>query len=315
MFSCGDDKTIKLWSVNIDDFDHKISDDEVYSNRRVSGSSNNNINNKTSGGLTKTFVGEHSFKGIDHHRDDDLFVTGGAAIQLWDINRSKYISNLSWGCDNVNTVKFNQSETNIIASTGSDNSIVLYDIRTNTPVHKAVTSLRNNSLCFNPMEPFNFASACDDTNAYSWDIRKMEKPKKVYKGHVAPVMSVDYSPTGQELVTGSWDKTIRIFPALDGRSRDVYHTKRMQRVSAVMFTTDSKYILSGSEDTSIRVWRTRSDQRSAVKSARERAKLEYDDKLKERYQYMPEIRRIAKHRHLPKVVKKAEEIRRNSSKK
>ncbi|KAK6884703.1 Protein SOF1, partial [Candida tropicalis] len=252
---------------------------------------------------------------IDHHREDDLFVTGGAAIQLWDINRSKYISNLSWGCDNINTVKFNQSETNIIASTGSDNSIVLYDIRTNTPVHKAVTSLRNNALCFNPMEPFNFASACDDTNAYSWDMRKMEKPKKTYKGHVAPVMSVDYSPTGQELVTGSWDKTIRIFPALNGRSRDIYHTKRMQRVSAVMFTTDSKYILSGSEDTSIRVWRARSDQRSAVKSARERAKLEYDDKLKERYQYMPEIRRIANHRHLPKVVKKAEEIRRNSSKK
>ncbi|EER30183.1 protein SOF1 [Candida tropicalis MYA-3404] len=312
MFSCGDDKTVKVWSVNTDDFDHKINDDEVYTNK---GSRTTGGSSKTSGGLIKTFIGEHSFKGIDHHREDDLFVTGGAAIQLWDINRSKYISNLSWGCDNINTVKFNQSETNIIASTGSDNSIVLYDIRTNTPVHKAVTSLRNNALCFNPMEPFNFASACDDTNAYSWDMRKMEKPKKTYKGHVAPVMSVDYSPTGQELVTGSWDKTIRIFPALNGRSRDVYHTKRMQRVSAVMFTTDSKYILSGSEDTSIRVWRARSDQRSAVKSARERAKLEYDDKLKERYQYMPEIRRIANHRHLPKVVKKAEEIRRNSSKK
>ncbi|KAL6450772.1 SOF1 Protein SOF1 [Candida maltosa Xu316] len=300
MYSCGDDKTIKVWSVSADDFDEKISDDEVYTNKNLSG---------------KTFVGEHSFKGIDHHRDEDLFVTGGAAIQLWDINRSKHISNLNWGCDNVNTVKFNQSETNIIASTGSDNSIVLYDIRTNTPVHKTVTSLRNNALCFNPMEPFNFASACDDTNAYYWDMRKMAKALKTYKGHVAPVMSVDFAPTGQELVTGSWDKTLRIFPTLDGRSRDVYHTKRMQRISSVLFTTDAKYILSGSDDASIRVWRARSDSRSNVKSARQRAKLEYADKLKERYQYMPEIRRIAKHRHLPKVVKKAEEIRRNSSKK
>ncbi|RCK55089.1 Protein SOF1 [Candida viswanathii] len=305
LYTCGDDKTVKVWSVSAEDFDTRVNDDEVYGGSGAG---------KASGGLIKTFVGEHSFKGIDHHRDEGLFVTGGAAIQLWDINRSKYISNLSWGCDNVNAVKFNQSETNIIASTGSDNSIVLYDIRTNTPVHKAITSLRNNALCFNPMEPFNFVSACDDTNAYSWDMRKMEKPKKVHKGHVAPVMSVDYSPTGQELVTGSWDKTIRIFPVLDGRSRDVYHTKRMQRVSAVMFTMDSKYILSGSEDTSVRVWRARSDQRSAVKSARERAKLEYDEKLKERYQHMPEIKRISKHRHLPKVVKKAEEIRRNSSK-
>ena len=42
-------------------------------------------------------------------------------------------------------------------------------------------------------------------------------------------MSVDYSPTGKEFVSGSYDKTIRIFPATEGHSREIYHTKRMQR--------------------------------------------------------------------------------------
>lgn len=46
-------------------------------------------------------------------------------------------------------------------------------------------------------------------------------------------MDVAYSPTGKEFVTGSYDRTIRIFPVQSGKSREVYHTKRMQRCAAV----------------------------------------------------------------------------------
>ncbi|CAK7891123.1 protein Sof1p [[Candida] anglica] len=296
MLSCGDDKTIKLWSVNTDDFDGSQTDQELYS--------------KKGSGLTKTFLGEHSFKGIDHHNDEGLFVTGGASIQLWDMNRSKHISNLSWGADNISTVKFNRTETNIIASAGSDNSIVLYDVRTNSPIQKVVTSLRTNAIAWNPMEAFNFASGCEDHNAYLWDMRRLDRSLNVYKDHVAAVMDVDFSPTGEELVTGSYDKTIRIYRAREGHSRDIYHTKRMQHVFCVKFTTDSRYILSGSDDSNVRLWRSNASDRASIKSSRQRAKLEYDAALKERFKHMPEIRRISRHRHVPIVIKKAGEIKR-----
>ncbi|EGV62289.1 WD40 repeat-like protein [Yamadazyma tenuis ATCC 10573] len=295
MLSCGDDKTIKLWSVNTQDFNTTIGDQDIYDQK--------------DNGLLKTFLGEHAFKGMDHHRDDGVFVTGGASIQLWDINRSNYISNLSWGADNINTVKFNKTQTNIIASAGSDNSIVLYDTRTNSPVQKVVTSLRTNALSWNPMEAFNFASASDDHNAYYWDMRKLKRSLNVYKDHVSSVMDLDFSPTGEELVTGSYDKTIRIYKTRHGHSRDIYHTKRMQRVHVVKFSTDSRYIFSGSDDYNVRIWRTVANDRAKVKSARERAKMEYDTALKERFKYMPEIKRIARHRHLPHTVRKAREIK------
>lgn len=38
--------------------------------------------------------------------------------------------------------------------------------------------------------------------------------------------------------------------------------------------------------------------------------MEYDQALIQRYAHMPEIRRIRRHRHLPKAVKKASEIKR-----
>ncbi len=81
------------------------------------------------------------------------------------------------------------------------------------------------------------------------------------------------------------------------------------RVFSAKFTPDSHYILSGSDDGNIRLWRAESSRREGIMSARQRQKLEYDEALKRRYQHMPEIRRISRHRHLPKQVKKASEIK------
>ena len=58
-----------------------------------------------------------------------------------------------------------------------------------------------------------------------------------------------------------------------------------------------------------RVWRAHASQRTGVKSARQRQQLEYDSALIDRYGHMPEIRRIKRHRHVPKAVKKAGEIK------
>lgn len=37
--------------------------------------------------------------------------------------------------------------------------------------------------------------------------------------------------------------------------REVYHTKRMQHVICVKWSADSKYILSGSDEMNIRLWK------------------------------------------------------------
>jgi WD40 repeat protein len=33
----------------------------------------------------------------------------------------------------------------------------------------------------------------------------------IFMDHVSAVIDVDFSPTGKEIVTGSYDKTVRIF--------------------------------------------------------------------------------------------------------
>lgn len=41
----------------------------------------------------------------------------------------------------------------------------------------------------------------------------------VHMDHVSAVLDVDYSPTGKEFVSASFDKTVRIFPKENGHSR------------------------------------------------------------------------------------------------
>lgn len=61
------------------------------------------------------------------------------------------------------------------------------------------------------MEPFNFVAGNEDSNIYQFDMRKMEQAKKIHKGHIGAVLCVDFSPTGKQLCSGSFDKTLRIF--------------------------------------------------------------------------------------------------------
>lgn len=262
-----------------------------------------------------TYQGKNAFTSLSHHQKQDAFAASNASeIAIYDLTRSTSspVQNLSWptSCDSIKTIQFNPVETSVIASAATDRSIVLYDLRTSQPLARTVLSLASNAISWNPMEAMNFAVANEDHNIYLFDMRNMKRANNVLKDHVAAVMDVSFSPTGEELVSASYDRTIRLWNRAGGHSRDIYHTKRMQRVFAATFTPDSQYVLSGSDDGNVRLWRAHASSRSNVLSARQRQSLEYAETLKARYGHMPEIRRIARHRHVPKAVKKAGDIKR-----
>jgi WD repeat and SOF domain-containing protein 1 len=286
LLSCAADKTIKLWDV---------------------------YNSEKNTAPLATYIGQGAFTSISHHRNHSSFAASSSSISIYDLSRpsSGPSQVLRWptSTDTISAVSFNQTETSILASAALDRAIVLYDLRTSSPLSKVVLRLASNALAWNPMEAFNFAAANEDHNIYIFDMRKLDRALNVLKDHVAAVMDVEFSPTGEELVSASYDRTVRLWNRDRGHSRDVYHTKRMQRVFAAKFTPDSKYVTSGSDDGNVRIWRVNASDRAGIKSARQRQKLEYDQALVRRYAHMPEIKRIKRHRHLPKTIKKAGEIK------
>ena len=247
---------------------------------------------------------------IDHHWNEAVFATCGDKVDIWDETRSEPIRSFTWGPDSVTSLRFNPVEFNLLATVGSDRAVALYDTRRPTPLRKVVLSMRSNAVAWNPMEPLNFTVANDDSNLYTFDMRRLDQSRLVHKDHVMAVMDVDYSPTGTELVSGGFDKTLRIFGAESGHSREVYHTKRLQRIFSVTWSSDATYVLSGSEETNIRLWKANASQKLGKLHPREKTSLGYAHSLREKYKHHPQIRRIARHRHVPRLVFKQTKGRR-----
>ena len=78
----------------------------------------------------------------------------------------------------------------------------------------------------------------------------------------------------------------------------------MQRLFCTAWSMDAAYVFSGSDDTNVRVWRAKANERPSAPLPRERARREYQEALVEKFQYMPEVKRIRKHTHVPKAILK-----------
>lgn len=229
LISCASDKTIKLWDPY-----NTASDSEPVA----------------------TWLGSSGFNSISHHRNKNAFAVASDVISIYDLERPTAAPEvIAWPnrADTINSVAFNQVETSVIASCASDRSVILYDVRSSIPVTKTILNFACNAVAWNPMEAYNFALGSENHDVMIFDSRNMSRALNVLKDHVAAVMDVQFSPTGEELVSASYDRTLRIWRRDQGHSRDIYHTKRMQRLFAARWTPDSKYILSGSDDGNVRV--------------------------------------------------------------
>lgn len=280
----GEDKVIKQWPFSSDD------EEELEP--------------------VNTILGKSVFQGVDCHWKENKFATCGERVDIWDEERSEPIRSFTWGPDSITSLRFNPVEFNLLATVGSDRAVALYDIRQPVPLRKVVLSMRSNAVAWNPMEPLNFTVANEDSNLYSFDMRRLDSSRVVHKDHVMAVMDLDYSPTGTEFVSGSFDKTLRIFGTEAGHSREIYHTKRMQRVFCVAWSSDAAYIMSGSDETNLRLWKASPSQKLGKLHPREKAALDYAGSLREKFKHHPQVRRIARHRHVPRLVFKQARERR-----
>jgi len=310
LLTCGIDKVVKMWDIG------PGSNFESEQDR-----------------LVMTYQGKHGFNSIDHHRHQPLFVTASDRVQLWDVTKSSPLSDISWNAsraegstskssdnysgEQIACVTFSPSETSVLASSGSSSNraITLYDLRSNKSLGQLIMKMRVNCLKFNPQQPATLLAGGEDHQLYTFDIRYMSSATQVFKDHVGPVMACDWSPTGRGFVSGSYDRTLRIWSTSDttlhkkGRSIDVYHTKRMQRIFASLYSCDSQYVLSGSDDGAVRIWKAGASDPVGVKSGRELAAKEYRDQLRQKWSSIDTVSKIERQRYLPKPIYHAQKLR------
>lgn len=102
-------------------------------------------------------------------------------------------------------------------------------------------------------------SASRDKSLIVWEITREHGQygyaKKRLHGHSHFVSDVVISSDGAFALSGSWDKTLRLWDLKAGttRTRFVGHTKD---ILSVAFSADHRHIVSGSRDKTIKLWNT-----------------------------------------------------------
>jgi hypothetical protein len=80
----------------------------------------------------------------------------------------------------------------------------------------------------------------------------MLKEKNHFQGHQSPVRSVAFAPDGKSLLTGSWDKTAKLW-SIDGKLLQTFQGHQ-DYVYSVAFAPDGKSLLTGSGDGTAKLW-------------------------------------------------------------
>lgn len=261
MFLSIDNDKIKIWNINnlynqknnsysnIKNTTNNISLGDLEINNYNNFNSNINYNNYNNNKIpmtyepSKTVYLDSGFESIDYYSYNpnsnnvandsvfnNYFATAGGVVALWDLEREeKPILTYNNGKDSFLKVKFSYTEENLLLATAIDRSIILYDMRIKSPSQQVVLKNKSASACWNPQIPFYFTVGNEDSNCYTFDIRRLDKVNTIHKDHLLSVLDIDYSPTGREFVSGSFDKTVRLFNFGSGKSKEIYYNKRMQK--------------------------------------------------------------------------------------
>jgi hypothetical protein len=71
------------------------------------------------------------------------------------------------------------------------------------------------------------------------------------------------------------------------------------RVSASIYSADARFVITGSDDGNVRIWKAKASDKLGIITARERAAMEYRESLKERWVVDAEVNLVMRYALFP----------------
>ena len=189
-------------------------------------------------------------------------------VKLWDIAIGTCVRTFTGDKDNIYAVAFSADGKKIFASVPSG-AVKVWESDFWPLLHIIPHTGCPSSVAFSPDstkilggENLTHSSQLTqdgwkDTTDYNvpaarlWDVATGEKA--VFFGHTGGVPSVAFSPDGTKVLTGSEDKTAKLWEAVTGKEKHSF-TGHMEPVTCVAFSPDGTKVLTGSRDKTAKLW-------------------------------------------------------------
>ena len=199
--------------------------------------------------------------------DGKMLASGSqdTTITLWDMETRQPIgqplSGDSGHSGAVTSVAFSPDGQTLVSGS-EDKTIILWDIKTGQPIHTLNEhSGKVRSVAFSP-DGQTLASGSDDGTIILWDVKTGEPVGKLrieYTHPVlqvklpSPVLSVAFSPDGNTLASGDYDKNVTLWDVKTGQPINKL-SGHSDIVRTLAFSLDGKTLASGSADKTIILW-------------------------------------------------------------
>jgi WD40 repeat protein len=190
--------------------------------------------------------------------------SGDRTVRLWDVVEARKakaaspVDVLRGHTDSVRSVSFSPDGRQL-ASGSWDGTVRLWSVPEGVPgpvlQHSRFYVL---SVAFSPVVGSSMLASSDLNGIVRlWDVSGINPPQKSMrelKGHSGWIRSIAFSPDGSQLVSGSDDKTVRLWSVASGKLLKTLDG-HSGYVRSVAFHPNGKQVASGSSfDGTVRVW-------------------------------------------------------------
>ncbi|EIN08367.1 WD repeat protein [Punctularia strigosozonata HHB-11173 SS5] len=187
--------------------------------------------------------------------DGQYVATGGddGKVKVWNVNSGFCFVTFSEHSSAVSCVEF-AKQGQVLFSASLDGTVRAFDLvrYRNFRTFTSPQPVQFSSLAVDPSGEVVAAGSTDSFEIFLWSVQT-GRLLDVLAGHEGPVCSLAFSPTGDFLASGSWDKTVRVW-TMYGRSGAVEPFTLSADVLALAFRPDGKELTASTLDGQIAFW-------------------------------------------------------------
>lgn len=218
-----------------------------------------------------TFSGhERSVESVDFSPDGTMIASGSMdeTIRLWNIDTGQAVNVLIGHSEGVKSVAFSPDGTTIVSGS-SDGTVRRWDVTSgeNIDSRTSTNAFTVYSVAYSP-DGNTFASGSNDSQT-----RSSDTGEKIYSfDHDVLNLSVDFSPNGRSLATGTSSGVVHL-RGIETTENSVdfkaLHIIPIQQIlwgnkvefNSVSFSPDGSIIAAGGSDDTVRLWDVENEKR------------------------------------------------------